>query len=79
MKSIIISIIRIIILSALCFYIALFGLGVENDDENLIRWILTVIWDKGTAILALFTFGKLFSRWEKEDKWVRCLNKIMSK
>lgn len=65
-----ISIIRIAVLLALgILAIALF-FGSESAD-NTAQWLLSFIFDKGLAVLAVYAFLRLYRRWSKTDHWLR--------
>lgn len=70
-----ISIIRICILFVLSglAMILIFG---EEQDENILAFLLHVIVDKALGIGLCFYIGRLYKRWSKVDPWLMAYDKM---
>lgn len=70
-----ISIIRIAILFSLCM-VAFFLILGEEQDANLLHWILRFIADKAIGIGSIFLIARLYTRWSKVDPWLMAYEKM---
>lgn len=70
-----ISIIRIAILLALGMFAILFIFG-EEQNANLLTWMLRVIVDKALGFGAVILITRLYKRWSKVDPWFIAYDKM---
>lgn len=70
-----ISFIRIAILFVLGMVAILLIFG-EEQDENILAFLLHVIVDKALGIGLCFYIGRLYKRWSKVDPWLMAYDKM---
>ena len=70
-----ISIIRLVILFALGMFALLFIFG-EEQDEDLLIWMLRFIADKAVGFGAIYLIDRLYKRWSKVDPWLMAYDKM---
>ena len=70
-----ISIIRIAIIFALAGIAAILLFG-EEQDENILAFLLHVIVDKAIGIGSIFLIARLYKRWSKVDPWLMAYDKM---
>lgn len=70
-----ISIIRIATLLALGMFAILFIFG-EEQNANLLTWMLRVIVDKALGFGAVILIARLYKRWSKVDPWFIAYDKM---
>ncbi|WP_301196570.1 MULTISPECIES: hypothetical protein [Muribaculaceae] len=73
-----ISFIRIAILFVLGMFAILFIFG-EEQDANLLTWMLRVIVDKALGFGAVIIITRLYKRWSKVDPWFIAYDKMCDK
>lgn len=71
-----ISIIRIAILATIACLATLFLFGEEQDD-NVLAFLLHAIVDKALAFALFFWSGRLYKRWSKVDPWIKAYDKMV--
>lgn len=70
-----ISILRILIIFALCGFAFLFLFG-EEQDEATFDFLLHVFVDKALAVAMFYYVGRLYKRWSKVDPWLKAYDKM---
>ena len=70
-----ISIIRICILFVLSGLAMIFIFG-EEQEENILAFLLHVIVDKALGIALCYYIARLYKRWSKIDPWLMAYDKM---
>lgn len=68
-----ISLIRVLLLLSLFTvgFLCLFAIPVDDSET----WYSDLILSKGVAAVCFWSFGKLYERWKKTDRWVRAYDR----
>lgn len=69
------SIIRIIILFALCGF-GMILVGSVEQDNSVIAFSFRILMDKALGITAFIYMHRLYKRWSKIDPWLIAYNKM---